>query len=60
MIKSMDAKDLGNTADGDLSAYPGTIDKLINKFPSVQIVIPGHGAIGGFELIRHTKELIKM
>jgi metallo-beta-lactamase class B len=60
MIKSMDAKDLGNTTDGDLSAYPGTIDKLINRFPSVKIVIPGHGAFGGFELIRHTKELLKM
>lgn len=58
MIKSMDAKDLGNISDGDLLAYPGTIDKLINKFPSAKIVIPGHGAIGGFELIRHTKELL--
>ena len=57
MIKSMDAKDLGNTADGDLTAYPKTIDKLINKFPIAKIVIPGHGAIGGFELIRHTKDL---
>jgi metallo-beta-lactamase class B len=58
MIKSMYAKDLGNIADGDLSAYPKTIDMLIKKFPSVKIVIPGHGAIGGFELIRHTKELL--
>jgi metallo-beta-lactamase class B len=57
MVKSMDAKDLGNTADGDLKAYPGTIDKVIKKFPSAKIVIPGHGTIGGFELIRHTKEL---
>lgn len=57
MIKSMDSKNLGNTADGDLSAYPMTIDKLIKKFPSAKIVIPGHGAIGGFELIRYTKEL---
>ena len=60
MIKSIDAKDLGNIADGDLSAYPRTIDKLINIFPSAKIVIPGHGAIGGIELIRHTKELLKM
>jgi len=58
MIKSMDSKNLGNTADGDLSAYPGTIDKLIKKFPSAKIVIPGHGEIGGFELIRHTKALL--
>src|ERR1035437_6299676 len=58
MIKSMDSKNLGNTTDGDLSAYPKTINKLIKKFPSAKIVIPGHGAIGGFELIRHTKELL--
>ena len=58
MVKSMDSKDLGNTADGDLSAYPKTIDKLIHKFPTAKIVIPGHGAIGGLELIKHTRALI--
>ena len=57
MIKSMDSKNLGNTADGDLAAYPGTIDKLIKKFPSAKIVIPGHGDVGRVELIIHTKEL---
>lgn len=57
MIKSLSSKDLGNTVDGDLIAYSKTIDKLINKFPTAKIVIPGHGQIGGLELIRHTKEL---
>lgn len=57
MVKSLNSKDLGNTADGDLIAYPKTIDKLLTKFPSAKIVIPGHGEIGGMELIRHTREL---
>jgi len=58
MVKSLTSKNLGNTADGDLIAYPKTIDKLIRKFPSATIVIPGHGEFGGIELIKHTKELL--
>ena len=57
MIKSGNSKDLGNTVDGDLIAYPKTIDKLITKFPKAKIVIPGHGQFGGLDLITHTKEL---
>lgn len=57
MVKSINSKDLGNTVDGDLSAYPITIDKLISNFPNAKIVIPGHGNFGGFELLKHTREL---
>ena len=57
MVKSMEARDLGNTADGDLTAYHETIEKLTIKFPEAKIVVPGHGPFGGLELIRHTKEL---
>ncbi|MDR3704654.1 MAG: subclass B1 metallo-beta-lactamase [Paludibacteraceae bacterium] len=57
IVKSMDAKDLGNTADGDLQAYPKTIDNILQKFPTAKIVVPGHGDCGGVELLVHTKEL---
>jgi metallo-beta-lactamase class B len=59
MIKSKYATNLGNTKDGDLIAYPKTIDKLLSKFPTAKFVIPGHGPFGDLELIRHTKELLK-
>ena len=58
MIKSLNSNDLGNMTDGDLVAYPKTINKLSDKFLTVKIVIPGHGQFGGLELIKHTKELI--
>lgn len=58
MVKSMNAKDLGNTADGDLVAYPKTIDNLRQKFPAAKIVVPGHGDPGGPELIEHTRALL--
>jgi metallo-beta-lactamase class B len=57
MCKSLNSENLGNIADGDLSEYPKTIDKVINKFKSVKIVIPGHGQIGGFDLLLHTEDL---
>ncbi|MFA9390403.1 MAG: subclass B1 metallo-beta-lactamase [Prolixibacteraceae bacterium] len=57
MVKSVESRNLGNTADGDLVAYPKTLDKLLKKFPSARIVIPGHGNYGGLELIQHTLEL---
>ncbi|NLD50203.1 MAG: subclass B1 metallo-beta-lactamase [Clostridiaceae bacterium] len=58
MIKSTYSRDLGNVVDGDVIAYPDTIDKLINKFPTARIVIPGHGPFGGPDLITHTRDLL--
>lgn len=58
MVKELSSKNLGNTQDGDLKAYPKTIDILLNKFKEAKIVIPGHGQFGGRDLIMHTKELI--
>lgn len=57
MIKSMISNDLGNTADGDLEAYPETINRVIRRFMNAKIVIPGHGAPGGPELLTHTSLL---
>jgi metallo-beta-lactamase class B len=57
MVKSILTSNLGNTADGDLEEYPKTIEKLLNKFPDAQYVIPGHGAVGGIELITHSLDL---
>lgn len=57
MVKSVNAPNLGNTADGDLDAYPKTIDRLLKMFPDAEIFIPGHGQPGGIELVLHTKDL---
>ena len=58
MVKSINSNSLGNIADGDLKAYPGTIDRLIQKFSTAKIVVPGHGQPGGPELLFHTRDLL--
>jgi metallo-beta-lactamase class B len=59
MVKDLNAKNMGNYADGDLKAWPQTIKKVMDRFPTANIVIPGHGQIGGFDLLNHTYELAK-
>ena len=58
MVKDIYATGLGNLSDANIEEWPKTIDKILNKFSSAKIVIPGHGEIGGMELIRHTRELL--
>jgi metallo-beta-lactamase class B len=58
MVKDLKAESLGNIADADLSEWPITMQKVIAAYPSAVIVVPGHGAIGGKELLQHTEELL--
>lgn len=58
MVKEMKANTKGNLSDADVKAWPSTIKKVMAKFPSARIVIPGHGEAGGFELLQHTLEVV--
>jgi metallo-beta-lactamase class B len=57
MVKELNSKNLGNTADGDLKAYPETIKRVLNKYHDAKYVVPGHGAFGGVELLQHSLDL---
>jgi metallo-beta-lactamase class B len=58
LIKAMGSSDLGNIADADISKWKGSVHKVINKFPNVKVVIPGHGNAGGPELLNNTISLV--
>ena len=49
----------GNLADANINAWPLTVTKLKEKYPDVEIVIPGHGKIGGLELFDYTIKLFQ-
>ncbi|MDP2036127.1 MAG: subclass B1 metallo-beta-lactamase [Ignavibacteria bacterium] len=57
MAKEVGSQNLGNTADADLTAYPETIKKVLNKYYNAEIVIPGHGEFGGIEILKHALDL---
>lgn len=60
LIKSASSKDLGNTAEADVNRWPETVRKMMAAFPAADIVVPGHGAYGGQELLTHTITLSEL
>ena len=58
MVKELKSMTLGNIEDADLPAWPETIRRVIYAYPSARVVIPGHGSVGGTELLDHTLELL--
>lgn len=59
LIKSQEAKDLGNLEDADVDAWPVSVQNVIDRYPQVDTVVPGHGNLGGTELLYHTIELLE-
>jgi len=57
LVKSLNARNLGNAEEADLINYPATLKKVREKYSGAKIVVPGHGRPGGIELIDHTIEL---
>ena len=47
----------GNLEDANVSSWAATVQKLKQRFPKIQVVIPGHGRRGGSELFDYTIEL---
>ncbi len=56
LIKEMNATK-GNLADANTEAWPATVRSIKAKYPLTKIVIPGHGKLGGTELLDYTIEL---
>lgn len=58
LIKELNATK-GNLEDANVMAWAGTVSKLRQRYPRVQIVIPGHGKWGGVELFDYTIKLFE-
>jgi len=58
LIKEMQATK-GYLGDANVSEWSNTVLKLKQQYPHVKIVIPGHGKIGGIELLDYTIKLFK-
>jgi len=58
LVKSTEAKDLGNLADADLKEWPGTIRKIQRKFNNPRYVVPGHQSWTDPQALNHTLYLL--
>ena len=58
LIKELEASK-GYLGDANVIEWSNTVEKIKVQFPNVKIVIPGHGKIGGIELLDYTIKLFK-
>lgn len=56
-VKSIDSN-LGNLADADTRAWPEALHRMMERYRLAEVVVPGHGAEGGQQLLTHTLELL--
>jgi metallo-beta-lactamase class B len=59
LVKSADAQNLGFTGEADLDAWPETLERVKQRFGEARLILPGHGAPGGQELIENTLRLLR-
>ncbi len=57
LIRSIHSKTLGNTSDAVVSDWAESASHVLAKYGDVKTVVPGHGSLGGIELIKHTIQL---
>lgn len=59
MIFALEQENVGIIDEANMSAWPYTIQNLINKYPDAKVVIPGHKNWGDFSLLSHTINNLK-
>lgn len=58
LIKGLSFNHLGNIDDAQMGQYAQTINSLIDEYPSVHWVVPGHGAAGNKSLLTHNLQMV--
>jgi metallo-beta-lactamase class B len=59
MIRAADNDVLGNLSDADVPAWPGSVEKVKERYGQATHVVPGHGDAGGPALLDHTIDLAR-
>ena len=59
LVKSVDAKDLGNLEEANIKGWPGTIINIQAKFKNPNFIITGHQSWQSKNSLNYTLKLIK-
>ncbi len=58
-IRERRSTSLGNTTHGDIRSWHKMLEWLADHYESAEIVVPGHGEPGGFDIVHHTHRLVR-
>ncbi len=59
LVRSLEWQSLGFIGDAVISQWADSISKLQSKYNNVEMVVPGHGAVGDRSILDHTFSLAK-
>jgi len=60
LVRTTSYRTLGWTVEADLERWPVSVERVMQRYASEgPLVVPGHGAPGGLELLTHTLDLLK-
>jgi metallo-beta-lactamase class B VIM len=58
-VREAASASLGGVADADFAAWPDAIRRARARYAEAEVVVPGHGDVGGAGLLDHTLELFE-
>ncbi len=56
-VRAAASAGLGNLSDASVAEWGASMRRVIQAYPTAQLVLPGHGDRGGPELLQHTVDL---
>lgn len=57
-LKATAWKGLGFLGDAVVEDWAASMEALLERYPDAETVVPGHGGMGGLEVVRHTRDLV--
>ena len=58
-VRAASDTSLGNVADADVKEWPASIRRVRERYPNAEVIVAGHGDVGGPELLRSTLRLLE-
>lgn len=59
-VRAISAKNIGNVKHGDAHSWLSITKNMAQQFSEAKLVVPGHGDVGGVELLSHTQTLLNV
>jgi len=59
LLKSADAEGQGYVAEAMLGDWEAAVDALAARYPAADVVVPGHGTVGGRAAFARTLEIVR-
>ena len=58
LVKNATTKHIGYLGDAEVDRWAASVQKLRERYPEAELIVPGHGRPGGWELVDNTLALV--